>query len=197
MAGLFIVLEGPSGSGKSTLNKSLSEAFVKTGVTIVSTKEPTANFNPDNENKLEGVELADLYLADRNDHVVNCILPSLEAGKTVICDRYIPSTMVYQQIEGIDYKTILAQNLNFPVPTITIFLDVGIETLTKRVNERETITRFEAETFRTKEVAVYKQIPDILNKIGWNTMVIDSENLSVDTITDLITGLFSENKIID
>jgi dTMP kinase len=197
MAGLFIVLEGPSGSGKSTLNKSLSEAFAKSGIDTVSTKEPTSNFNPDNENKLEGVELADLYLADRQDHVLNCILPSLAAGKTVICDRYIPSTMVYQHIEGIDYKTILSQNLNFPVPTVTVFLDVGIETLTKRVNERQTKTRFEADSFRSKEVAVYKQIPDILNKIGWNTMVIDSENMSVETITDLIIALFSDSKIID
>jgi dTMP kinase len=197
MAGLFIVLEGPSGSGKSTLNKSLSEAFAKSGIDTISTKEPTSNFNPDNENKLEGVELAGLYLADRQDHVLNCILPSLQAGKTVICDRYIPSTMVYQHIEGIDYKTILTQNLNFPVPTVTVFLDVGIETLTKRVNERQNKTRFEADSFRSKEVAVYKQIPDILNKIGWNTMVIDSENMSVETITELIIALFSDSKIID
>jgi dTMP kinase len=195
MAGLFIVLEGPSGSGKSTLNKSLSEAFVAKGYDVVSTKEPTANFNPDNENKLEGVELSDLYIADRQDHVTNCILPSLNSGKTVICDRYIPSTMVYQHIEGINYNTILSQNLDFPVPTITVFLEVGIETLTKRVNERASKTRFEADSFRTKEVAVYKQIPGILNKIGWSTMVIDSENLSVQYITELIIGIYSNNKI--
>jgi dTMP kinase len=197
MAGLFIVLEGPSGSGKSTLNKSLSEAFVAKGYDVVSTKEPTSNFNPDNENKLEGVELSDLYLADRHDHVTNCILPSLNSFKTVICDRYIPSTMVYQHIEGINYNTIITQNLDFPVPTITIFLEVGIETLTKRVNERASKTRFEADSFRTKEVAVYKQIPDILNKIGWSTMVIDSENLSVQYITELIIAIYSNNKIID
>jgi dTMP kinase len=197
MAGLFIVLEGPSGSGKSTLNKSLSEAFVAKGYDVVSTKEPTANFNPDNENKLEGVELSDLYIADRQDHVTNCILPSLNSGKTVICDRYIPSTMVYQHIEGINYNTILSQNLDFPVPTITVFLEVGIETLTKRVNERSSKTRFEADSFRTKEVAVYKQIPDILNKIGWSTMVIDSENLSVQYITELIIGIYSNNKIVN
>jgi dTMP kinase len=190
MAGLFIVLEGPSGSGKSTLNKCLSEAFSNAGFEVESTKEPTANFNSNDENTKQGVELADLYLADRHEHVTDCILPSLSAGKTVICDRYIPSTMVYQQIEGIDYKTILGQNLNFPVPTVTVFLEVGIEELTKRVNERQTKTRFEADTFRTKEVQVYKQVPDILNQIGWNTMVIDSENLSVDTITELITDLF-------
>jgi dTMP kinase len=195
MAGLFIVLEGPSGSGKSTLNKSLSEAFIAKGYDVVSTKEPTANFNPDNENKLEGVELSDLYIADRQEHVTNCIIPSLNSGKTVICDRYIPSTMVYQHIEGINYNTILSQNLDFPVPTITVFLEVGIETLTKRVNERASKTRFEADSFRTKEVAVYKQIPDILNKIGWSTMVIDSENLSVQYITELIIGIYSNNKI--
>jgi dTMP kinase len=190
MAGLFIVLEGPSGSGKSTLQKSLGEYFTKAGHDVVTTKEPTAKFNSNDENTKKGVELSDLFLLDRQEHILECILPSLAAGKTIICDRYIPSTMVYQQIEGIDNSTIIGQNLNFPVPTLTVFLEVGVDTLTKRVNERSTKTRFEADTFRLKEVAVYKQVPDVLTKLGWNTMTIDSERLSVDTITELITDIF-------
>ncbi len=190
MPGIFIVLEGPSGSGKSTLNASLSEAFTQAGFDVVTTKEPTAKFNPNDENTKAGVELADLFLADRKEHVQNCINPSITAGKTVICDRYIPSTMVYQHIDGIDYRTILGQNFGFPIPTVTIFLEVSVEELTSRVNQRQNKTRFEADSFRQNEVDVYKQVPDILNKLGWNTMVIDSTQLSVHTITELITDLF-------
>lgn len=186
MAGIFLVLEGPSGSGKSTLQKSLGKYFTNLGHEVILTKEPTTKFNSNDENTKKGIELSELYLADRKEHVLECIMPNLMAQKTVICDRYIPSTMVYQQIEGIPNSTIIAQNIEFPVPTLTVFLNVDIELLTKRVNERSVKTRFEADTFRAQEVKVYNQIPNILSSLGWNTMTIDADRLTVDNITELI-----------
>ena len=103
--GLFITLEGPDGSGKSTQIEYLREYFHGKGIETVLTREPGGT---EIGEKLRDIildkgncEMCDmtealLYAASRAQHVNQLIKPALEAGKVVVCDRFIDSSIAYQ-----------------------------------------------------------------------------------------------------
>ena len=95
---MFIVLEGIDGSGKSTQARLLADWFKEQGHEVVLTKEPggtdigrqIAGVILDNNNKEMSpwTEIV-LYAADRMQHLAEVVVPSLKAGKTVVCSRYV------------------------------------------------------------------------------------------------------------
>ena len=103
--GRFITLEGIDGSGKSTQAKMLAETLGASGYDVVLTREPGGSAGAEEIRALvlEGdpdrwsaeTELL-LFTAARRDHLERTIWPALEAGKVVICDRFVDSTRMYQ-----------------------------------------------------------------------------------------------------
>jgi dTMP kinase len=105
MAGLFITFEGPDGSGKTTQIKLLQEYLVDLGLEIVLTREPGGTLISEkirdilldkSHTEMDYVCEALLYAASRAQHVTELILPNLELGKIVVCDRFVDSSIVYQ-----------------------------------------------------------------------------------------------------
>lgn len=103
--GLFITFEGPDGSGKSTQISRLKKVLENRGIDTVLTREPGGTEISENiRNMILDVKNSDmdsltealLYAAARSQHVANVIIPALEAGKTVICDRFMDSSIAYQ-----------------------------------------------------------------------------------------------------
>lgn len=104
-AGLFITFEGGEGTGKSTQIGELANRLRAVGLNIVTTREPGGTPGAEEIRDLvvkgEGdrwspaTELL-LFTAARRDHLERIILPALDAGKIVLCDRYITSTIAYQ-----------------------------------------------------------------------------------------------------
>jgi len=103
--GLFITFEGSDGSGKSTQLSLLQDYLVKKGVETVSLREPGGvtiseeirNIVLDNRNtEMSPVTEMLLYAASRAQLVSQVIKPSLEKGISVICDRFVDSSYVYQ-----------------------------------------------------------------------------------------------------
>jgi dTMP kinase len=185
--GLFIVLEGPSGSGKSTINAALSAELTKEGYNVISTREPTDKFNRNDENTKSGHSLYELFLKDRKDHVQNEIIPSLASDKAIICDRYIPSTLTYQCIEGVSFDKVYNDNINFPIPDLTIFLEVSLAKLTQRVSERTELTRFEKSDFRIAEIEQYGIVKQKLEQEkDWNVVSINNDIFTVEQVVELI-----------
>lgn len=101
----FITLEGGEGVGKSTQISRLSDAFTDAGIDHIVTREPGGSAGAEAIRKLlmEGSDdrwnaraEALLFAAARADHVAKTILPALERGAWVICDRYVDSTRAYQ-----------------------------------------------------------------------------------------------------
>lgn len=102
MVGTFIVLEGGDGAGKSTQAVAVADALRSRGHVVRLTREPggTPLGNQIRELVL-GSELSDraealLFAAARAEHVATVILPALERGETVVCDRFIDSSIAYQ-----------------------------------------------------------------------------------------------------
>lgn len=155
---MFITLEGPEGAGKTTQALLLAEYFTAEGREVVLTREPGGTrigqeirnllLNPLNQEFASLTELL-LYAADRSQHVAEVIRPALEQGKTVICDRYIHSTLAYQCYgRGLSRK--LVDNLNTIAvggvwPDITFVLDLPVEAGLERVSSRMAKDRIEQE----------------------------------------------------
>jgi dTMP kinase len=113
--GSFITLEGPEGAGKTTQAKNLSKQLDAMGIAHIITRDPGGTplgrqirrilLNP--ENPVHPMTELLLYQADRAQHISELIMPALHAGKLVICDRYVDSTIAYQGYgRGIDFKII-------------------------------------------------------------------------------------------
>jgi dTMP kinase len=102
--GCFVTLEGPEGAGKTTQVKLLSKQLDVLGVKHVVTRDPGGTplgrqirrilLNP--ENPVHPMAELLLYQADRAQHVAELIMPALQEGNLVICDRYTDSTIAYQ-----------------------------------------------------------------------------------------------------
>ncbi len=138
MAGHFITLEGIEGAGKSTQTHLLVRALEASGVAVTRTREPGGKDRLGTELRAllkdpqiwQGLELAEVYLyaAARAHHVESVIRPAMEAGRTVVCDRYLDSTRTYQGYgRGRPLELIEALHAHPPVdlrPERTILLDM-------------------------------------------------------------------------
>lgn len=134
---MFISFEGCEGVGKSTQLRFLKEYLEKTEQPAVFVREPGSTpiseqirsviLNPENDEMTDVCE-ALLYAASRAQLVDEVILPALKEGKTVICDRYVDSSIAYQGYGrglGADFvKRINAYSIERCMPDCTIFLDL-------------------------------------------------------------------------
>lgn len=153
---MFITFEGIDGSGKSTQAKMfaqrLSDQYKKE---VVLTREPGGwEGGCDLRRMVRNGELQHpwsevfLFMLDRCEHVSTVIAPALSEGKIVLCDRYHDSTLAYQSWGRglpLDVLDLLACETGFPMPDITFFFDIYIETALERAFLRSGSDAFERE----------------------------------------------------
>lgn len=157
--GNFIAFEGIDGSGKSTQIRMLSERLKETGLRCYTTREPTdspigslihqimtGRMSADNR------VLASLFAADRADHLLNDtdgICRKISDGITVLTDRYYFSSYAYHSVD-MDMDWVIAANslcADILRPSVTVFLDVPVETAMERIRR----DRFQTELFEKEE----------------------------------------------
>jgi dTMP kinase len=154
--GRLITFEGGEGAGKSTQIRCLATALGKSGIEVVTTREPGGTAGAEAIRALVTEGSADrwspltetlLFLAARQDHVERLIEPALAEGHWVLCDRFIDSTRVYQGLAGT-----LGLNLvdrlhevifNRIAPDLTLLLDLPIEVGLARRHAAGDANRFE------------------------------------------------------
>ncbi len=169
MKGLFITFEGGEAVGKTTLIRSLIAHLDSCKVETLCTREPGgSSFGPQvRKILLEGGALSPeaelfLFLADRAQHVKEVIKPALARGVTVLCDRFVDSTLVYQGVaRAIDptfVKTACMHAVDGLIPDITFLLDLDPEIGLKRGSHRslDRIERENLEFHRTVRNAYLK-----------------------------------------
>jgi dTMP kinase len=162
MRGRFITFEGGEGAGKSTQAGLLVRRLKELALTVVLTREPGGSAGAEilryvllsGAAKPLGAETeAVLFAAARDDHVRTTIVPALERGKWVVCDRFMDSTRVYQGVVGhVDGRLIRSLErvtIADAMPDLTFILDlpadVGLGRAAQRRGE-EGADRFEQET---------------------------------------------------
>lgn len=109
VAGKFITFEGGEGAGKSTQARLLAERLRERGLDVVVTREPGGTpFAEQVRALILSPEVAEhaplsealLFYAARADHLAKVIVPALQRGSFVVCDRFSDSTLVYQSVAG-------------------------------------------------------------------------------------------------
>ena len=176
--GVFISLEGIEGCGKSTQARMLSDYVSELGYRVVLTREPGGTpiaekiremlLDPRNQNMTSRTELL-LYLASRSQHVEQIIMPALQDGKIVICERFNDATRAYQgYARGLDMNVIeeltriATGNLE---PDLTLVLDL---------EAKEGLIR--AEKFKNYRDRLESESLDFHNKVRKGYLTIAQNN---------------------
>ena len=192
----FIVFEGVEGCGKSYQSLKLKKTLQKRKIKAVLTREPGGTrgaesirnlilkdyFNKGKEEKFDKYTDTLLYLAARNEHVRNKIIPALKKKWIVICDRFIDSTIAYQ-VDGkkvkrsfIDYiHKIILKGIK---PNITFILKVSPKVSRIRLKKRKTKNRYDnfSQSFYSKAQKSFLKIA----KNKKNYYVLDSSSNNSD-----------------
>ncbi|MEV8372612.1 dTMP kinase [Kribbella sp. NPDC056861] len=189
-SGGFIAIEGPSGVGKSTLVGLLTEELRQRGLRVVSTKEPTdSNLGKMARNgtrEFSELTLACLVVADRYHHLEQTIRPAISDGAIIVCDRYVPSTLVLQQMDGIDPGFLWALNQYADPPDLTIVLSGNPELSKRRALQRGIYSRFHAGDAEA-EHALYQQVSQELEQANWNILQRTvAEESAAEVLADLL-----------
>ena len=148
--GRFISLEGGEGVGKSTQARLLADALAQRGIETVLTREPGGS---DGAEAIRGLLLSGaadrwsvraealLFAAARADHIERTILPAVEAGKWVICDRFLDSSRAYQGANGAlsdaDILTLHRIGSAGLLPDRTLLLSLPLDERSERANMRD------------------------------------------------------------
>jgi dTMP kinase len=197
--GLLVAIEGPHGSGKSTTVKALVDRLTTSATEHLATREPTPSelgeFVRSASEWIHGSALAALIAADRWFHVETIIAPALRRGAIVITDRYTPSSLVLQTMDGVSLAYIVAVNRGIPAPSLTVFLDCPAAVLEERRSRRRGSTRFERDGNANQEVALYQAVAAGLQQHSQRlAMVFDSsvespEQIAQSVLAHLDAGL--------
>ena len=154
--GKFVTFEGCEGSGKSTQLKMLGAFLERAGIPYVMTREPGGSPIAEDIRKIildgKNTAMCDeceamLYAASRIQHLKEKVIPALNAGKMVICDRYVDSSLAYQGYArglGLEYVAdINKKALELGTPDLTVFLNIPPEKAFERKHGADMNDRME------------------------------------------------------
>ena len=199
MTGKFITFEGPEGSGKTSVIKGVTEFLTSEGLNILTTREPGGikiaenirNIILDKQNtEMNAHTEALLFAAARSQHFSEKIIPALNEGKIILCDRFIDSSLAYQGYArelGIDDVYQINQfAIGNKLPDLTIFIDVPPSVGLKRVfsNTRK-VDRLDLETIEFHE-KVYQGYMLLSEKFKDRFVIVDGTNPIETVIEDTV-----------
>jgi dTMP kinase len=177
--GRFITFEGGEGCGKSTQLGRLARALEAEGIGTVSVREPGGTPLCERVRELLKEKTSDppcdesellLFLASRAQLVRSVIVPALETGKWVLCDRFSDSTVAYQGYgRGLDMEFLCAANAfacGGTKPDLTLFLDVDAETALARRRRREQDTGTCADRIELAGGAFHRRLAEGFRRIA-------------------------------
>lgn len=196
---LFITFEGPDGAGKTSVLKSIGERLQQKQLQVLLTREPggieiaekirSIILEPAHTMMNERTE-ALLYAAARAQHFYEKIMPALEQGKHVLCDRFIDSSLAYQgHARGIGVDEVLSINqfaIGQRLPDITIYFDIAPEKGIARIhaNRSDEMNRLDVEglAFHQK---VYEGYQEAMKRYPNRFRVINADQPLEDVIEEV------------
>lgn len=199
--GIFISVEGPEGAGKSTILSMLHEKLQLEGYKVLLTREPGGIaiseqirqilLNKENTMMDEKTE-ALLYAAARRQHLVEKVLPALNEGYIVLCDRFIDSSLAYQgYARGLGVEEVYRVNqfaIEDRMPDLTLYYDIEPEEGLQRIraNSDREVNRLDME-----ELSFHHKVRDgyllLTNKFTDRIQVIDASQKVEDVFANSLT----------
>ena len=177
-SGILISIDGPGGSGKSTVAAITAEMLISHGIAVHETTEPSrtplGKLIRAGTDEYTGMALACLVAGDRHHHLAAEIRPALAAGQVVICDRYLPSSLVLQRMDGIGWDVIRQLNDGADQPELAVILNAAPEVIAARLNARGGHSRFERRPGSSQiESSLYHDTAERLTQEGWRVCIVD------------------------
>ena len=197
MASQFITFEGGEGSGKSSQINLLKSKLIDKGIDVVCTREPGGTPSAEilrelvttgEVNKWEPMTEALLMFASRYEHTKNLIIPSLENGKWVLCDRFYHSTYAYQGLGhglGLEKMEALKKiSIGEIEPDLVFFLDIDPMEGIKRTMGRHT----NEDRFEKMDISFHTKLRDAFlgfsKTYSENSVVINADQ-EINKISDI------------
>ena len=202
MRGLFITLEGGDGAGKSTQIKNIKSFFEKKGLVVVHTREPGGTpiseklrdiLLDSNNREMEAVTEMLIYAAARAQHVRELVMPQLEKGSIVICDRFLDSSIAYQTYGrklGDMVEIVNGYATDGLTPDLTFWMDIDPDAGKERVSKMGDFDRLEMEE-RDFHYRVYDGYKKIAENNPERVKRIDATR-SVEEISEEIVSYLEE-----
>ena len=191
--GLFITFEGPDGSGKTTVSTYVAKQLTGLGYDVIHTREPGGVdiaeqirhviLDPKNVKMDVKTEVL-LYAASRRQHLIEKILPALDEGKIVLCDRFVDSSLAYQGVgRGVGFEEVYTVNrfaIDDHMPDLTVYLDLGAQAGLDRIAKRKFLDRLDQEkvSFHEKVVEGYQEV---LRRFKPRIVVVNA-NQAIETV---------------
>jgi dTMP kinase len=177
----------------------LHQQLTDRGLAVLATKEPSGSrlgyLVRQSTDNYSGLVLARLVAADRYHHLEHEIRPALRAGHIVLCDRYMPTSLVLQRIDGVEPSFLWQLNQYADVPALTVILTGDSTQSRTRARQRGTYSRFHRDGGDT-EVTLYRAVVNELAATGWPVMhheiADEPAEIVADLILDAILGLLTE-----
>ena len=196
----FITLEGIEGAGKSTQKVALCRLLDANGITYIETREPGGTPYAESIRQLLLTRSEDapsaktellLMFAARAQHLETKIIPALEAGAWVVCDRFTDATYAYQgggrqlPVDWIQSLETLVQGVRRP--DLTLIFDIPVEMGLARADLRGALDRIESEdiAFFERVRAMYQEIA---SRDTERVMTLDA-TADIDTVTESMIAL--------
>ncbi|WP_267242731.1 dTMP kinase [Streptomyces sp. PR69] len=194
--GVFVTIDGPGAVGKSTTVAELGRLLASRGSGVHTTAEPSSSelgeFTRSKADHIRGRALACLVAANRYEHIEVELDPVLKAGYTVVCDRYLASSLVLQQLDGVPEPFVLALNRHVLLPDLAVILTAQPETIAARLAERGKRHRFhDAPTGPAREVELYRDAAQTLMILGVEVLVLDSTDATPTDVAKRIADALS------
>lgn len=188
---LFVTFEGPNGVGKTTVVKDVAQKLGVLRCSVLRTKEPTGSSLGDflrNAEELYGREtLACIAAADRYFHIEKEIAPALAAGRIVLSDRYVESSLVLQRLDGCSLEFIWSINSQVLIPNLSVVFIADPAILGQRLaTERTKLSRFERDETREQEMRFYREAAEFIAQKGFNVLLLENDKQPVSDISERI-----------
>ncbi|BBH23372.1 thymidylate kinase [Paenibacillus baekrokdamisoli] len=212
--GRFITIEGGEGAGKTTLIEELARLLIEQGYRVLTTREPGGipiaeqirSVILDKLNtKMDARTEALLYAAARRQHLIEKVIPALDEGMFVICDRFVDSSLAYQGYArelGIEaVRSINDFAIDGRMPELTLWLDISPEAGLARIQEaagRE-INRLDLEGLsfhrlvRDGYIELMKRDPDRIIRIDAENEPNVVLNEAISIINERFRGLYASD----
>jgi dTMP kinase len=193
--GFFTVVDGPSGVGKTTTARHLAERLTRIGHRAVLTCEPSSGplgtLARTSTKDLRGLALACLVAADRYHHLETVIRPALAAGYVVVCDRYVPTSLVLQRLDGVPSTFLRNLNAHADRPDLTILLTGDPNRCRTRAIQRGTYSRFHGSI--AGEADRYRSLVGELTAAGYPTLTHDVAEQTPEEVAEALQQLLQQH----